>query len=265
MTKISQLTDIGGSLAANDEFIIRDVSDVSTPNKKVTSSGFIDYIIAQGTGSGFTQIAAGVGPLARVQTITSGTTGTVITSTASAGTLIERTRTTPSGQFLVGTIVAVSAGAKLQTVDGITFPAAAVASADANTLDDYEEGTFSPTVEGSSTAGTVTYATRNGKYTKTGNVVYFSLQLAWSAGTGTGNLIFTGLPFTPATGSTFPTCSILPQNLTLTANNIAAPYVDNSTAKIVLNQYPTGGGTQTSIAYDADVNFLLLSGFYQTA
>jgi len=36
MTKISQLSDIGSNIAADDEFVIRDVSDASTPNKKVT-------------------------------------------------------------------------------------------------------------------------------------------------------------------------------------------------------------------------------------
>ena len=48
MTKISQLSDIGGNLAANDEFIIRDVSDASTPNKKVTASGFFNVATALG-------------------------------------------------------------------------------------------------------------------------------------------------------------------------------------------------------------------------
>lgn len=48
MTKISQLSDIGGSLASDDEFVIRDVSDASTPNKKVTASGFFTYGAALG-------------------------------------------------------------------------------------------------------------------------------------------------------------------------------------------------------------------------
>jgi hypothetical protein len=39
VTKISQLSSIGDSLAVDDQFIIRDVSDVSTPNKSVTVSG----------------------------------------------------------------------------------------------------------------------------------------------------------------------------------------------------------------------------------
>ena len=190
MTKISQLTDIGANLAANDEFIIRDVSDASTPNKKVTSSGFIDYVISQGSVTGFTQIAAGAGPLARVQTITSGTTGTVITSTASAGTLFERTRTTPSGQFLVGTTVVIPAGAKLQTSDGITFPATAVACTDVNTLDDYEEGTWTPSL-----GGTATYTTQVGTYTKIGNLVSINFQLIVNTiGTGSTSII-SGLPF----------------------------------------------------------------------
>ena len=39
MTKISQLSSIGDSLAVDDQFLIRDVSDISTPNKSVTVSG----------------------------------------------------------------------------------------------------------------------------------------------------------------------------------------------------------------------------------
>jgi hypothetical protein len=39
MTKISQLSSIGSSLAVGDEFLIRDVDDGATPNKSVTTSG----------------------------------------------------------------------------------------------------------------------------------------------------------------------------------------------------------------------------------
>jgi hypothetical protein len=48
MTKISQLADIGANLAGDDEFVIRDVSDTSTPNKKVTASGFLSIGSALG-------------------------------------------------------------------------------------------------------------------------------------------------------------------------------------------------------------------------
>ena len=196
MTTISQLTDIGANLAANDEFIIRDVSDASTPNKKVTSSGFVDYIIAQGTGAGFTQIAAGAGPLARALASSSGATGTLTFSTAAATTLVERARIDSSGMFLVGTSTANASGAKLQTSDGLTFPATAVASADPNTLDDYEEGTWTPTQD---TFDTWTTPTFTATYTKVGRVVHLNLYqtggtVGWSALDS-----ISGLPFTPGT------------------------------------------------------------------
>jgi hypothetical protein len=79
---------------------------------------------------------------------------------------------------------------------GITFPATASGSTDANTLDDYEEGTFTPAWS-FSTSGSVTYSSQSGKYTKIGNVVYFDLivQTA-SISSPSGNATLTGLPFT---------------------------------------------------------------------
>jgi len=66
----------------------------------------------------------------------------------------------------------------------------------ANTLDDYEEGTWTPTVTAS--GGTITSATASGEYTKIGNIVRFQLSITISnVGSGTGTLIST-LPFNPA-------------------------------------------------------------------
>tara|TARA_R110000868_G_scaffold19878_1_gene84895 strand:- start:1780 stop:2523 length:744 start_codon:yes stop_codon:yes gene_type:complete len=200
MTKISQLTDIGANLAANDEFIIRDVSDASTPNKKVTSSGFIDYIVAQGTGAGFTQIAAGVGPLARVRTISSGTTGTILFETANGGSIAERARCDPAGRFLAGLTSANTSGAKLQTSDGLTFPATQVASADPNTLDDYEEGTWTPN-QGAGLTVTGTFSSA-GTYVKTGNLVYVrGTMSATTMSASAGGVVSTNLPFVNAANS----------------------------------------------------------------
>lgn len=68
-------------------------------------------------------------------------------------------------------------------------------------LSDYEEGTFTPTVQGTSTAGSGTYSTQTGRYTKVGRLVTVEIALAWSAHTGTGNMIVVGLPFTAAVTS----------------------------------------------------------------
>ena len=44
MTKISALTDIGAGIADGDAFIIQDISDGTTPNKKITASGLKAFV-----------------------------------------------------------------------------------------------------------------------------------------------------------------------------------------------------------------------------
>jgi hypothetical protein len=95
------------------------------------------------------------------------------------------------------------------TVDNIQFPATAVPSANANTLDDYEEGTFTPTWS----TGTATYTIQVGKYTKIGNVVYFMLNIASSSVTSMTLVNINGLPFTSVNlASSFATCTTFPIN-----------------------------------------------------
>lgn len=61
-------------------------------------------------------------------------------------------------------------------------------------LDDYEEGTFSPTISSGITG--VGYATQNGSYTKIGRLVTFSLRLELNAGTAAATILrIGGLPF----------------------------------------------------------------------
>jgi len=73
---------------------------------------------------------------------------------------------------------------------GITFPATQSASSDANTLDDYEEGTWTPNV-----GGTATYTTQVGSYVKIGKLVFIKGNLKINTiGTGATNNI-KGLPF----------------------------------------------------------------------
>jgi hypothetical protein len=79
---------------------------------------------------------------------------------------------------------------------GITFPATASASTDANTLDDYEEGTWTPTVV--PTSGTVTLSGAHGSYTKIGRVVYLTaFCVVSSVGSPSGPLRIQSIPFTP--------------------------------------------------------------------
>jgi hypothetical protein len=85
---------------------------------------------------------------------------------------------------------------------GVSFPATQVASTDANCLDDYEEGTWTPVITGSGTNPTVSYTNQRGRYTKTGRSVSVICQISTgSLSGGSGDLRISGLPF----ASGFPT------------------------------------------------------------
>ena len=100
--------------------------------------------------------------------------------------------------------IAVGGVAPAASGSGVTFPANFAASSDVNTLDDYEEGSFTPVLEGSTgNPSSVTYGNINaGYYTKIGNQVVVQGHLHITAYTGgTGKLVIAGLPFTIASGT----------------------------------------------------------------
>jgi len=88
------------------------------------------------------------------------------------------------------------------TANGLTFNGDTAA---ANALDDYEEGTWTPTI---STTGTdfssITYNDQLGSYTKVGRTVTAHFQISITAitvGSPSGNLTVKGLPFTALNNS----------------------------------------------------------------
>lgn len=88
---------------------------------------------------------------------------------------------------------------------GIKFPATQVTDSDANTLDDYEEGLWTPTITGfSSGFSSVTYSAQQGKYVKIGRLVCCQGYVNWSSKSGgSGVFCISGLPFsTYDTGGT---------------------------------------------------------------
>ena len=83
--------------------------------------------------------------------------------------------------------------------DGLKFGSD---SAAANALDDYEEGTWTPSIAfGGGTAGQ-SYNRRQGKYIKIGSMVYIQGHLYFTnKGTSTGQASITGIPFPPSSNS----------------------------------------------------------------
>jgi hypothetical protein len=99
----------------------------------------------------------------------------------------------------VKTATTISVGAATPSLSGagITFPATQSASSDANTLDDYEEGTWTPTITAESGSFTTTsYTSANCTYVKIGKQVVCNIR--WqidSFGTGSVSCKISGLPF----------------------------------------------------------------------
>ena len=84
-----------------------------------------------------------------------------------------------------------ASGGCLQLKSGITFPATQVASSDVNTLDDYEEGNWTPTITAGSGTPTTT-SINTAKYTKIGRLVTLEVDISITAiGTASGVLNFT--------------------------------------------------------------------------
>jgi len=127
-------------------------------------------------------------------------------------------------------------------------------------LDDYEEGTFTPTIVGTTTAGSGTYNAQLGRYTRIGRVVTFQLYVDWSAHTGTGNMEIEGLPFTSnSTGDLYSAVAIRANNIALTAGNYIQGFILNNSTRVRVGQIPAGGGANAAIPMDTAGSFVVSS------
>ena len=185
-----------------------------------------------------------------------------------------RTMTTPNANFTAARTDAAQSFTGDQTLStgnliqgtatkGFNFtantPAAGMTS---QLLNWYEEGTFTPTVFGTISAGTTTYSNQSGTYTRIGNRVYFEIYVVWTNQTGTGNLRFGDLPFTSNASAPYSVVSLRVNNLALTAGNYPQAYVANNSTNIILEQVATGGGTSADVPIDTSAG-VMLSGCYR--
>lgn len=137
----------------------------------------------------------------------------------------------------------------------IKFPASQNASSDANTMDDYEEGTWTPTL----TFGTpgdlsVTYGNQIGIYTKIGRLVTVDFRIdtaSFTHTTASGACTITGLPFTSHNGNQFSRSSLVWQGITNAIfTDACSALAANSTS---LNIGLSGSGQSTNQAQAADM------------
>jgi len=122
-------------------------------------------------------------------------TVTIVTGTVNTinriGSVLSTTGNLSSGNLSVGgTIVATgTATATSAIVNAVQFPSTQVPSANVNTLDDYKEGTWTPTVSFGGASVGITYDTTNttGRYVKIGrNVFAWGRVVLTNKGSSTG-------------------------------------------------------------------------------
>lgn len=193
-TTYPQTHSSGLSSDARAEFELIDTAFTKLP----TLTGNANKVVVIGSGGtswGFAgstiDIAGGISMLTGFS-LTLTTTGTsVLTIPAVTDFAITPTGTytlfnkTYSAPIVTGTTDLATFGASIK------FPAANGVFGDANTLDDYEEGTWTPALGGTSVLNF-----SSGEYTKIGRVVFFSFRISVNTlGTGSASTM-SGLPFT---------------------------------------------------------------------
>jgi len=168
-----------------------------------------------------------------------------------SGTITGATTMASTSSF--ATTIGVGAATPSASGAGITFPATQSASSDANTLDDYEEGTWTPAFVN---IGTGTYTTQFGRYTKVGRLVTIECYVVIaSLGSASGAMTLSGLPFTCSITSTTP--QMWTNNWSSSGQNIVA--LTNGGTQLDFYSIPTSGGVtampMSNLANNANLVF----------
>lgn len=161
---------------------------------------------------------------------------------------------TPKG---TGNLVLTSGNLAVANGNGIDFSATS-GTGSSELFDDYEEGTFTPTIVGSVTPGTGTYSAQQGFYTKIGRQVTVYGRVAITNHTGSGNMSIGGLPYAlDGSNNWYATGSIVGTNLAVNANSYPIIFMaGSSSTEIIIEQVATQTGTNASVTLDTACDLL---------
>ena len=147
--------------------------------------------------------------------------------------------TTNSGTLISASTIGVGGATPSTSGAGITFPATQSASTNANTLDEYEEGSFTATLTGCTTAPTCTVY-----YTRVGNVCTLDfLGVGLAATSNTTACTVTGVPSAAQVGS---------------PKHIGSPAIYNAGSQSYGDAYLSGG--TISLGWDVQGSAFTASG-----
>jgi hypothetical protein len=170
-------------------------------------------------------------------------------------TLVTPTATTTIG---VGAATPSASGA------GITFPATQSSSTNANTLDDYEEGTWTPRLLSDGGSITTDATIRYGFYTKIGRQVTVTCYVKASAvSSPTGDAYIMDLPFASvSTTGAFSAASVFATGLTATAITQIMGSVPNNVSYIVFAKYSAGATSAMAAQMQANAFFFVTATYF---
>lgn len=146
----------------------------------------------------------------------------------------------------------------------LKFTSGGTASADANTLDAYVEGTFTPALTfGGGNTG-LTYSSRGGTYTRIGNMVFFSISIVLSAkGSSTGDVTVTSLPITVSNALNFASAVELSVMTAGVGDSFISSSPQNSTTNIFLYKYAAGSKVRLNDTDFTDTSTIRITGSYR--
>lgn len=187
---------------------------------------------------------------------------TITSSKLAAGTAIANigyTPHNPSSGSLQSYTGAVTFNGVINTNGNIVFPGSANPSVDANTLDEYREGDFSPTLVPATIGGTpIVLSITAGKFIKIGRLVHVSIRMVVSSlGVGnSGSLKIGSLPFTiNNSGNVINEYSPI---LTTNTTSMTNPYVNTIPNTLTL-QITTDGSTDATVSNLTGTSTLLIN------
>ncbi len=241
---VLQTTTSGGT-ATNAVYVdtSQNVGLGATPELKLTVNGAVN--IRNSSRAGAFEIDSS----GNLWTGTATTAGNIYLETGHSTTGLPSTGTArvTVNQYGLGLSATPSSGT------GITFPATQSASSDANTLDDYEEGTWTPTLTGA----TFTYSVQAGRYLKIGSFVLVQAVIATGYASATGPFYISNLPFTVVNDSNVRggVATVNCQYGVTFNNYVTGEPINNSTNMYFENNYSGNNRADMGSSYFASGGF----------
>lgn len=171
------------------------------------------------------------------------------TTADGASSPTEAMRINNQRELLIGTTTRTANGGVLQVSNGITFPATQSACTDPNTLDDYEEGTWTPSIY----SDNLSFVAADQRYIKIGKYVWLTVKLdgctSFNAA-GSNPLIIFGLPFTSSPGTTAQYVAKFDIVNALTSWSNINAFISDSGNRIRFSTHATNAAAAT----EADLN-----------